>query len=622
MVEHNQSIHWVPETVGHRRFGNWLADARDWNVSRNRFWGTPIPIWRCASCDNETCIGSIDELIQKTGEQIDDIHPHKINHLSFDCDACGGQMSRIQDVFDCWFESGSMPYAQDHYPFESADSFEANFPAEFIAEGLDQTRGWFYTLLVLSTALFDRPPFMNCVVNGMILAEDGSKMSKSKQNYPNPESVFATYGSDALRAYLINSPVVRAEPLRFTETGVKEVVRTVLIPLRNAWSFFVQYANIDGWRPDSGLAGVITPPAEERPELDRWLLSVLQTLVRDVNEQMEGYYLYKVVPPILGFIDDLTNWYIRRSRRRFWRAADDAEGQVDKAAAYATLYEALVTFAQVMAPVLPFITESVYQNLVIEPGAESAPDSVHLCDYPQVDASKIDTQLEVQVEVVRKVVSMGRALREKHRLKTRQPLRRVTIVHHDSAILAAVDSQIELVCEELNVKEVLARSDDTDLAELSFKANFKTLGRRLGKRMKEAAQAIGQLSLNEWQTLQTGGHIVVADEQITSEDIIVNRTARGDVVIEVDGGLTVAIDHVLDAELIAEGHARELTSRLQRARKDLGLAITDRIDLVIGVSDPNLRSVFESHRDVISGEVLAQTFRIESSCTGDLSLPL
>ena len=619
MVKHNQSIHWVPETVGRRRFGNWLADARDWNVSRNRFWGTPIPIWRCASCDNETCIGSIDELVQRTGEPIDDIHPHKINHLSFDCDACGGQMSRIQDVFDCWFESGSMPYAQDHYPFEAADSFEANFPAEFIAEGLDQTRGWFYTLLVLSTALFDRPPFTNCVVNGMILAEDGSKMSKSKQNYPNPEAVFATYGSDALRAYLINSPVVRAEPLRFAESGVKEVVRTVLIPLRNAWSFFVQYANIDGWRPDTGLEGVMTPPAEERPELDRWLLSVLQTLVRDVNEQMEGYYLYKVVPPILGFIDDLTNWYIRRSRRRFWRAADDAEGQVDKAAAYATLYEALVTFAQVMAPVLPFITESVYQNLVIEPGAEGARDSVHLCDYPQVDASKIDTELEVQVEVVRKVVSMGRALREKHRLKTRQPLRRVTIVHHDSAILAAIDSQVELVSEELNVKEVLARSDDTDLAELSFKANFKTLGRRLGKRMKEAAQAIGQLSLGDWKTLQTGGHIVVADERITADDIIVNRTARGDVVIEVDGGLTVAIDHVLDAELIAEGQARELTSRLQRARKDLGLAITDRVDLVIGVSDPDLKSAFEAHSDVISGEVLARTFRIESSCTGALS---
>ncbi|MEE2756780.1 MAG: isoleucine--tRNA ligase [Myxococcota bacterium] len=610
MVKHNQDIHWVPGAVGSKRFGNWLADARDWNVSRNRFWGTPIPVWRCTNCDQEDCLGSIEELEAATGAKIDDIHPHKIDGLTYKCSQCEGEMVRINDVFDCWFESGSMPYAQDHYPFENTARFEANFPAEFIAEGLDQTRGWFYTLLVLSTALFDRPPFTNCIVNGMVLAEDGSKMSKSKQNYPNPESVFEQYGADALRAYLINSPVVRAEPLRFSENGVRDVVRTVLIPLRNAWSFFVQYANIDGWHPETGLPGVETPKVEDRPELDRWLLSVQQSLVRDVNEQMEGYYLYKVVPPILGFIDDLTNWYIRRSRRRFWRAADDVSGQVDKACAYATLYEALVTFAKVMAPVLPFVSESVYQNLVVEPDTSSAQDSVHLCAYPQVESQKIDDALEREVEQVRKVVSMGRALREKHRLKTRQPLRRVTVVHHDAAVRDAVASQRDLIAEELNVKDVAVVQNDSDLATLSFKANFKTLGRRLGKRMKDAAQTIANFSSEQWAELQDGGHITVADEHITAEDIIVVRTARGDVVIEVEGSLTVAIDHILDDELIAEGHAREITSRLQRLRKDRGLDVTDRIALRASTSSDVLTTVLDQYKSSIAAEVLATSFDV------------
>ncbi len=616
MVEHNKEIHWVPEAVGSKRFGNWLADARDWNVSRNRFWGTPLPIWRCEDCGEARCIGSIDELSKLGGCAVTDLHPHRIDHLTMPCEACGGESRRVSHVFDCWFESGSMPYAQGHYPFEGKETFEANFPAEFIAEGLDQTRGWFYTLLVLSTALFDKPPFRNCVVNGMVLAADGSKMSKRKQNYPPADEVLDELGADALRAYLINSPIVRAEPLRFSKDGVRDVVRTVLIPLRNAWSFFVQYANIDGWHPGSGLDGVPQPAPEDRPELDRWLLSVLQSLVGEVNAQMEGYYLFRVVPPIVGFIDDLTNWYIRRSRRRFWRAATDEAGRIDKAAAYATLHEALVTFGQVMAPVLPFITEALYQNLAVGPGVAEH-DSVHLCDYPEVDTARIDADLERQVAVVRQVVSLGRAVRERHRLKTRQPLRRVTIVHDDAAVRAAIDAHIDLVAEELNVKEVHARADDADLCTLEFKANFKTLGRRLGKRMKEGAALIQGLDRDAWAALQAGGPLTIADEPITTADVLVQRKAKGDVVIETDGPLTVALDTELDATLRGEGLAREVTSRVQRLRKETGLAVTDRIALTLATDDTELSAALDARRDYISGEVLATTLIIEAGAAGE-----
>ena len=426
-------------------------------------------------------------------------------------------------------------------------------------------------------------------------------MSKSKQNYPPPQRVLNTYGADALRAYLINSPIVRAEPLRFSEEGVKEVVRAVLIPLRSSWSFFTQYALVDGWRP-----GDEAPTLSERPELDRWVLSTLQSLIAEVNTQMEGYYLYKVVPPIVAFIDDLTNWYIRRSRRRFWRSAETAEGRRDKAAAYATLYEVLVTFAKVMAPILPFITEAMYQHLVVETGA-AAPgeESVHLCAYPQVEAAKVDRALEAEVALVRQVVRMGRALRTQHSLKTRTPLAGMTVVSAEAGARAALRRQESLILDELNLKSLTLSEDDGGLSSLTFKANFKTLGRKMGARMKAAAAAIEGFGPIEWGALRRGHEVVVEGQALTPEDVIVTHHPKEGVVLEVEGGLTVALDATLTPALAREGMARDLISLAQKLRKGRGLAITDRVHLTLTTSSEALREVVETFRVEICAELLA-----------------
>ncbi len=637
MVKNNASIHWVPGFVGEKRFENWLKEARDWSISRSRFWGTPIPLWTSEDGSEFHCVTSVEELEQLTGEKVTDLHPHKIDHLTFTKN--GKTMKRITDVFDCWFESGSMPYAQVHYPFENKEAFEQAFPAQFIAEGLDQTRGWFYTLLVLSTALFDKAPFKNVIVNGLVLAEDGSKMSKSKQNYPDPNTVIEKHGADALRAYLINSPLVRAEPLRFSEAGVKEVVRTVLLPLQNAWSFFVTYANVDGWNPKTDLAKA--PVLEQRPELDRWIVSVLQSLVREINTQMEGYYLDKVVPPMLGFIDDLTNWYIRRSRRRFWKS-DDA---TDKASAYATLYEVLTTFSKVIAPALPFFAERLHQNLVVEPGMAKAEDdenaevvrnrvaslsaglesvkhklderSVHLCEYPQPDEKKIDRAVELAMKSARETVTLGRALREKHKLKTRQPLQTLTVVSTDAAVRAALTAHAELLEEELNVKQVVALADDAELATLSFKPNLKTLGKKLGKKLKDASVEIAALTREQWAVLEQGGTVTVQGEAISKDDVLVARTAKGEFVVESSGDLTVAFDTKVTDVLRREGLMREVVSRVQKARKDGGLEVSDRIVLSLATTDADLKLCFSEHDTRIKDEVLAVKLDVPASGDGE-----
>jgi isoleucyl-tRNA synthetase len=610
MTAHNESIHWVPEYVGSRRFGNWLGGARDWAISRNRYWGSCIPVWVCDSCDESECMGSIEDLEQRSGVLLDDLHKHIVDPVTFPCRTCSGTMQRVPEVLDCWFESGSMPYGQVHYPFENRERFEATFPAQFIAEGLDQTRGWFYTLHVLATSLFDRPSFQNCVVNGMILAEDGRKMSKSLKNYPDPNEIFDDLGADALRAFLINSPVLRAEPLRFSKDGVREVVRTVLLPLWNTYSFFTTYAEADGIT----LADLAdAPPVGERPEIDRWILSVLQTLISEVNTQMEGYYLYNVVPPTLGFIDDLTNWYVRRSRRRFWaRRGDSASSDSDKLAAFATLYEVLSTFSKVLAPVLPFVTERIYQGLVagLDP---AAPRSVHHCEFPVADSTLIDARLETEMAVVREVVALGHSLRKQSQVKVRQPLRRAAVLSHDPLVAAAVAAHADLIAGELNVKSVGVETDESDLVELSAKCDFKRLGKRLGPRMKEVAAAVSALAESDIKHLLEGGTVEVAGEVLGSEDVIVGRTPRPGTVVETAGALAVSLDTSIDEVLAVEGVARELVSRVQTLRRDAGLAMTDHITLAWNSPDATVVAAFAEHAPFIASEVLADQIVVDAS---------
>lgn len=608
LSEHNKNIHWVPSAIGHKRFANWLSEAQDWSISRNRFFGTPIPIWRCSFCGHEQCLSSAQELSDLSQMTIHDLHSHYVDHIIIPCLKCENPMKRISEVFDCWFESGSMPYAQVHYPFEHNQEFAQSFPADFIAEGLDQTRGWFYTLLVISTALFDKPPFKNVIVNGMVLAADGEKMSKSKQNFPDPEFVLNTYGADAVRIYLINSPAVKGEPLKFDEQGVKEIVKSILLPLYHCWSFLVQYAIIDKFDPKTDLTKA--PPLKKRPEIDQWIISKINSLIKKINEDMDDYYLYKIIPPTLDFIDDLTNWYIRRSRRRFWKTATNDQDQDDKLAAYATLYEILTSFIKILAPLTPFLSETIYQNLVCQTDmANDDEDSVHLCLFPKADDDKINYSLEKETAAIRLIVTLGRALREKYRIKTRQPLKSITVVGDDNIIFRLKDHE-ELITSELNVKQLIALAKDDDLCQISCKPNYKILGPKAGKAMAQISKEIALLDSHSIKTLEKGGTIFLSGLAITIADITIIREAKTDMIVMSDQGITVALNTEIDQSLQDEGLMRELLSQLQRLRKNLGLMLTDRIDLKICTDNIDIIRSITHHKAFLMAELLANNINI------------
>jgi isoleucyl-tRNA synthetase len=603
-VENNKKTHWVPEHLRDGRFGNWLESARDWNISRNRFWGTPLPVWRCDNtCGNMVCIGSIAELEKASGVKPTDLHKHFVDEIKIACPKCKKKMSRIPEVMDCWFESGSMPYAQAHYPFEDKKTFDENFPADFIAEGIDQTRGWFYTMTVLASALFDQPPSKHIMVNGLVLAEDGKKMSKRLKNYPDPLYVMDTYGADALRAYLMTSPASHAEDLRFSESGVKEVVRSVLLPFWNAYSFFVTYARADGWEAKDFSEKHIE---KTENELDRWVISRLNTLVRDVEEKMQVYHLYEVVPEVLHFIDDMTNWYIRLNRRRFW----SEEKSSDKTAAYSTLYYVLREFAKVLAPILPFITDEIYRNLT--EGLKGAEESVHLAAYPTARVKSIDGELETRMGLIQTVVSMGRVLRNTHKLKTRQPLKGLLVITREPTDKQTIEKYCEIIMAELNVKGVSFSTEESKYVDLAAKPNAKVLGPRLGQRMKEYFGALKSLDNAAVWKLEKDGFIEVKGEKFTRDEIEIDRKPKQDGVIQTQGGVTVWLDTALEPALVLEGQAREVVNRVQKLRKDSGFEVTDRIKLEFETST-ELSNAISRFSTYIKEETLADSITATSS---------
>ena len=605
MVEHNRKVHWVPGHIRDGRFGKWLENARDWAISRNRFWGTPLPIWK--SEDGDTlCFGSVEELENASGTKVPDLHKQHVDQLVIEHQ--GKTYRRVTEVLDCWFESGSMPYGQQHYPFENKEVFEANFPANFICEGLDQTRGWFYTLVVIAQALFDKPAFHNCVVNGLILAEDGKKMSKRLKNYPDPTQMLDQYGADAIRLYMLNSPAVRGEDLRFSEKGLVETTRTLLLPLWNALAFLTTYARIDGWEPTSENLEL-----PRNNPLDRWILSKLAGLIDEVRNQMDLYDLNRSVAPFVGFIDLLTNWYIRRSRRRFWKAGQGS----DKLEAYATLFQVLRNLSRVIAPFVPFIADGIHRALK-QPGD---PESVHLCLFPEKEAQmNRDSDLEQRMELVLSAVTMGRALRAKHQLKIRQPLRQITLITATPEAQRILEDLGELITDELNVKSVEISRDEKDLVELSAKANFKLLGRRMGKKMKSVSQAIAAMSPAQIRDyLQQGSIDLMVDQESTrfeNEEILVQRNQKEGLLVETDNLLTVALDTEINEELMQEGLAREFVNKVQNMRKEKNLDVMDRI-VTRYRGSKMLESSLETHSDFIRTETLTNVLSSESVLEGE-----
>lgn len=591
MLNANEQIHWVPDHIKHGRFGKWLENARDWAISRNRYWGTPIPIWR--SEDGELLvISSIAELEQKTGQKITDLHRHFIDQLEILHN--GKIFRRVSEVFDCWFESGSMPYAQDHFPFENREAMMQRFPADFIAEGLDQTRGWFYTLIVLSTALFDKPAFKNVIVNGIILAEDGQKMSKRLKNYPEPMTVVSRYGADAVRLYLLNSPAVNAEDLRFSERGVELVLRQVLIPFWNSFVFLSTYAKIYHWNPSR--EEFFEPSAE----IDRWILSLLQGLIHDVSEAMESYHLQRAVEPFVAFIDQLTNWYIRRNRTRFW----EEKQSKDRDEAFGTLYTVLLTLTKIAAPFIPFMSDAIYLQLKLP----QAPQSIHLCDFPAYQKHYRDVTLETEMGYAQQVVSLGHGLRKEHKLKVRQPLAKAYVISADQNVLQSLKHKQHLIADELNVKSVQFESRESDFVTVVVKPNFRVLGKKVGKLMNAAQAAIQDLPHDKLNALIKGHSVEMAIENekftLTSEDVTIERKIKEGLVAATANMITIALDTALNEELLLEGLAREIVNKVNTMRRDEGFAVTDRIVVQLKTTD-RVKQAFALHQDYIIHEVLA-----------------
>ena len=595
LIKNNNTVNWIPESIGKGRFGDWLENVQDWGLSRNRYWGTPLNIWEC-SCGHRHSIGSIEELKAMSDNCPENIELHRpfIDAVTLKCPKCGGEMKRVPEVIDCWFDSGSMPFAQWHYPFENKDIFESQFPANFISEGVDQTRGWFYSLMAISTLIFDRAPYRNVLVLGHVLDKEGQKMSKSKGNAVDPFEALEQYGADAIRWYFYSNSAPWL-PNRFFGEAVVEGQRKFMGTLWNTYAFYVLYANIDGFDPTK-----YTLSKNSLSVMDRWILSKLNSAVKTVDADLDAYKITEATRVLESFVDELSNWYVRRSRERFW-VKDMPE---DKVNAYMTLYTCLVTLAKISAPMVPFMTEDIYRNLVCSVD-KSAPESIHLCDFPAADESMIDKSLEENMEEVIDVVVLGRACRNAASIKNRQPVAKMYV----KAEKTPDDSFIEVIAEELNVKAVEFTDSVRDFTTYSFKPQLRTVGPKYGKYLGQIKNALATLDGNAaMDELEANGALKLdipgADVSLTKEDLLIEMTKRDGFESLGDRGVTVVIDKNLTPELIEEGNVREIISKIQTMRKDSGFEVMDNIRVSFS-GNAEIEKIAERNAREIADETLA-----------------
>ena len=596
LVRNNKTINWIPASIGEGRFGNWLENIQDWGVSRNRYWGTPLNIWEC-ECGHQHSIGSREELYKMSGNEkakTVEFHRPYIDEITITCPECGKQMKRVPEVIDCWFDSGAMPFAQQHYPFENKDLFEQQFPADFISEAVDQTRGWFYSLLAESTLLFNKAPYKNVIVMGHVQDENGQKMSKSKGNAVDPFNALETYGADAIRWYFYTSSAPWL-PKRFSGKAVQEGQRKFMGTLWNTYAFFVLYANIDNFD-----ASKYTLEYDKLPVMDKWLLSKLNSTVAEVDSNLDQYRIPEAAKALQDFVDEMSNWYVRRSRERFW-----AKGmEQDKINAYMTLYTALVTICKAAAPMIPFMTEDIYQNLVRSNDA-NAPESIHLCDFPVVNKDHIDKKLEEDMEDVLDAVVMGRACRNEAAIKNRQPISRMYI----KADFTLSEFYQEIIEDELNVKEVVFTDDVRDFTSYTFKPQLRTVGPKYGKQLggiqKHLAALDGNAAMDE---LNADGALKFDVDgvavELTKDDLLIDMAQKEGYVSQEDNKMTVVLDTNLTPELVEEGFVYEIISKIQTMRKESGFEVTDHIRVSINGND-KLSEIAQKNKEAISSKVLA-----------------
>ena len=603
LIRNNNTINWIPESIGKGRFGDWLTNVQDWAISRNRYWGTPLNIWEC-SCGHQECIGSRAELTERSGNPEDakvELHRPYIDAVTMKCPECGGEMHRVPEVIDCWFDSGAMPFAQHHYPFENKDIFEKQFPAQFISEAVDQTRGWFYSLLAESTILFNKAPYENVIVLGHVQDENGQKMSKSKGNAVDPFDALQTYGAVAIRWYFyINSAPWL--PNRFHGKAVQEGQRKFMGTLWNTYAFFVLYANIDNFD-----ASRYTLDYSKLSVMDKWILSKLNSVVGEVDDDLGNYKIPEAARALQEFVDDLSNWYVRRSRERFW-----AKGmEQDKINAYMTLYTCLVTFCKAAAPMIPFMTEEIYQNLVRSVDA-SQPESIHLCDFPKVEEEHVDKKLEADMDIVLKAVVMGRACRNTANIKNRQPVNTMFV----KAEYELTDFYKDIIADELNVKKVVFTNDVREFTSYTFKPQLRTVGPKYGKQLGAIKKYLEELDGNAaMDTLQKDGALKFTagdvEVSLTEEDLLIEMTQKEGYVTEADNSMTVVLDTNLTPELIEEGFVLELISKIQTMRKDAGFEVTDHIRVAFADND-KIEEIAQKHEKEIAGKVLADALGVKN----------